>query len=317
MKRFKILMGVAILAMGIGLSASAQQASTVFEIPPGVSMLGAGAAGLSITNGAETIYYNPASLATLPGISFSSFYASYLGLSNFSSLALTFRNWGLAAMLLDSGGIDGYDADGNPTGTLAYGNTGFMFGAGLDPSIFPFIPNLSFDFSIGARIKVLSIRIGEDRGNGFAFDLGFRTTVPNLNLGPLSVSDLAIGVTAVNLFGGVSYDVERDNFLMDIQVGASARFGDALMTALDLRLGGSAHVGIVYSPVPTLDLRVGIISSSTLSVTAGVGINVEGILIDYAFASHTLGGSHRVSLTLDFSSLDIGALSSSLRRVLP
>jgi len=316
-KRYRNLVLVAILGLGIGMSAAAQQASTVFEIEPGVSMLGAGAAGISVANGAETLYYNPATLAALPGISFSSFYASYLGLANYSALSLTFRNWGLAALLLDSGGIDGYDADGNATGTLAYKNTGILFGVGFDPSIFPFIPDLAFDFSLGARIKYLSVQIAEETGTGFAFDLGFRTTIPDMKLGPLSVTDMAFGLTAVNLFGGVSYDVERDSFEMDIKLGASARMAEAFFLALDLHLGGSAQLGLVYSPVPALDLRLGVISKGTVSLTAGVGVNVEGFLIDYAFVSHKLGGTHRVSLTLDFSSLDIGALSRSLRRILP
>ena len=317
MKQIKYLILVAILGLGIGMPALAQQASTIFDIQHGVNMLGAGAAGLSVANGAETLYYNPASLAALPGISFSSFYASHMGLANYSALSLTFRNWGLAALLLDSGGIDGYDANGTPTGDIAYKNTGILFGAGVDPSSFSFIPNLPFDFALGARIKYLNVQIGDESGSGFAFDLGFRTTMPDLNLGPLSVTDMAIGVTAVNLFGGINYDVEQDSFQMDVKLGASARMAKVFFVALDLHLGGSAHLGVVYSPVPSLDLRVGIISGGTTSFTAGVGVNVDGFLIDYAFMSHKLGGTHRVSLTLDFANLDVGGISRSLRNILP
>ena len=317
MKRYKLLVLVAILGLGIGLSATAQQASTVFGIEPGVSMLGAGAAGISVANGAETLYYNPATLAALPGISFSSFYASYLGLANYSALSLTFRNWGVAALLLNSGGIDGYDADGNATETLAYRNTGILFGVGIDPSIIPFIPELAFDFSLGARIKYLSVQIADETGTGFSFDLGFRTTIPDIRLGPISATDIAFGATAVNLFGAISYDVEQNNFIMGLKVGASARLAEAFLLALDLHLGESAQFGLVYSPVQSLDLRFGIITRGAVSITAGVGVNVEGFLLDYAFVSHRIGGTHRVSLTLDFSSLDIRALSSSLRRILP
>jgi hypothetical protein len=230
---------------------------------------------------------------------------------------LTFRNWGLAALLLDSGGIDGYDANGNATTALSYKNTGILFGVGIDPSSFSFIPNLPFDFSIGARIKYLSVQIAEDSGTGFSFDLGFRTTMPDMKLGPLSVTDFAIGVTAVNLFGGISYDVEQDNFEMDVRLGTSVRMAKVFFVALDLYLGGSAHLGVVYSPVPSLDLRLGVISGSTVSLTAGVGVNVDGFLIDYAFATHKLGGTHRVSLTLDFANLDLGGISRSLRNILP
>ena len=128
---------------------------------------------------------------------------------------------------------------------------------------------------------------------------------------------IAFGLTAVNLFGGISYDTQRDNFLMDLKLGASARFAEAFLLAFDLHLGGSAQLGFVYTPVPALNLRLGLISRGSVSITAGVGVDVDGFLIDYAFVSHRAGGTHRVSLTLDFSSLDIASISKSLRRILP
>jgi len=316
-KRTKIVVMVALLGLGLGFAGGAQQAQTVFEIEPGVGMLGAAAAGLSIVSGAETLYYNPASLSELPGISFSSFYASYLGQASYSALALTFRNWGVAALLLGSTGIQGYDDDGEPTDTLAYRNTGFLFGVGVDPSVLPFLPDFAIDMSLGARIKILTVQVGEAAGNGFSFDLGFRTVFPDMYFGGFGVSDIALGVTAVNLFGGVVYDTVNDDFPMDIQVGASARLFEMFRVALDAHLSGSLHLGAIYEPIPTFALRLGLISRGGVSVTAGLGVNVEGFLLDYAYVTHALGGTHRISLTLDFSSLDISALSRSLRRLLP
>jgi len=316
-KRIKIVVVVALLGLGLGLSGVAQQARTVFEIDPGVALLGAAAAGLSIVEGAETLYYNPANLSELPGISFSSFYASYLGLANYSALALTFRNWGVAALLLSSTGIQGYDDEGEATDALAYRNTGFLFGAGVDPSDLPFLPDFAIDMSLGARIKILTVRVGEATGNGFSFDLGFRTVFPDMHFGGFSVSDFTLGVAAVNLFGGVSYDTASDDFLMDIQIGTSARFAEMFRLAFDVHLAGSLHVGVIFEPMPTFAFRLGLISRDGVSVTAGLGVNVEGFLLDYAYVTHTLGGTHRISLTLDFSSLDISALSRSLRRLLP
>lgn len=317
MKRTKIAVVVALLGLGLGLAGLGQQARTVFEIEPGVGMLGAAAAGISIVSGAETLYYNPANLSELPGISFSSFYASYLGQANYSALALTFRNWGVAALLLGSTEIPGYDAGGNPTDPLAYRNTGFLFGAGVDPSELPFLPDFALDMSLGARIKILTAQVGEEAGTGFSFDLGFRTQFPGMSFGAFSISDIAVGVTAVNLFGGVSYDAASDDFQMDIKAGGSALFAESLRVALDVHLAGSLHLGVVYEPMPTFALRLGLISRGGVSITAGLGVNVEGFLLDYAYVTHTLGGTHRVSLTLDFSSLDITALSRSMRRLLP
>jgi len=313
----KIVVAMALLGAGLGLAAGAQQTQSVFDIEPGVGMLGAAAAGVSVASGAETLYYNPAGLSELPGISFSSFYASYLGQASYSAFALTFRNWGVAALLLGSTGIQGYDDEGNPTELLAYRNTGFLFGVGVDPSDLRFLPDFALDMSLGARIKVMTARVGEEAGNGFSLDLGFRMGLPDLHLGGLSIGEVALGVAAVNLFGGLSYETGTDDYLMDIQVGASALFAEQLRAALDVHLAGSIHFGLIYEPLPTFALRVGLISRGGVSLTAGLGIDVEGFLLDYAYVTNQVGGTHRVSLTLDFSNLDITALSRSFRRLLP
>jgi len=305
------------LLIGGGLGAAAQVPATVLDVEPGVSLLGAGGAGLSIPNGAETLYYNPAALSQLPGISFSSFYASHFGLASYSAFSLTFRNFGAAVMLLNSGGIQGYDADGTQTEALGFGNTAFMFGAGLTPSDLTFLPDLGFNFALGARIKGVTASIGEVTGSGFAVDLGFWSELSDMRFGSITVSEISVAVTVVNMFGALTYDATQETFGMDIQIGASALFLGTVRAALDLRLAGSTHFGLSYSPMPTFVVRLGIMSKDALSVTAGLGINVEGFLIDYAFVTHTLGVSHRISLTLDFSALDIGALSRSLRRLLP
>jgi hypothetical protein len=302
--------------LSVGLSTAAQQAVSVLDIEPGAGLLGAGGAGIAVVYGAETLYYNPAGLAELPGISFSSFYASHMGLANYSAFALTFRNIGIGAMLFGSGGVFGYDERGTQTGTLSYRNSAFLVGFGLDPSTFQFFPEMAFDFALGGQVKLLSTSVGETDGSGFAFDLGFRTTFPALRLGPLDLSDAALGVTVVNVFGGLNYPDTQENFRMDIRVGVASRFEDVVLVAIDLHLGGAAHVGVSYWPVSTLALRLGAILKGPISVTGGVGLNIEGFLIDYAYMSHPLGGSHRVSLCLDFSALDIGALGRSLGRLL-
>ena len=315
-KRTMGWMVVALLA-GVGLGLAAQSPTTVLDIDPGVAELGAGGAGLSIVNGAETLYHNPAGLAELPGISFSSFYASYMGLANYSAFALTFRSFGVAAMLLNSGSIQGYDAGGAQTDALGFSNTGIVFGAGLSPSDLPFLPTMPLDFSLGLRARLITVRIDDERGSGFGIDVGFRSTLSNMSFGSVSVSDIALAVTLVNALGSVSYDTVQEGLKMDLQIGASARFMDMVCASLDLHLNGGLHIGLAYSPAPTFTLRLGAISRGGFSLTAGLGVNVEGFLIDYAFVSHTLGATHRVSLTLDFSTLDISALTNSVRRLLP
>jgi len=317
MKRTYTFLGVALLVAGLGLGASAENAVSVLDIAPGVGQLGAGGAGIAVVRGAETLYYNPAGLAGLPGISFSSFYASQIGGANYSAFSLALRGFAVAAELYSTGGISGYNDQGNPTSELGYSSSAYMFGFGVDPSMFSFLPKLPLSFSIGGMLKGVSTKIADVKGSGFAFDLAFRTAFPSMSLGPVAVTDAAFGVTLSNLFGGLSYDGTQDSLPMDIGLGLSARLLGVVLVAADVHLAGSLGVGVTYEPVPALALRLGILSKGEVSITAGVGLNVQGFLIDYAFVSHSVGATHRIGLTLDFSALDIGALGNSLRRILP
>jgi hypothetical protein len=316
-KRAHGLLCGALLLIGLGFGTSAQTVATVLDVVPGVAQFGAGGTGIAVVNGAETLFYNPAGLAALPGISFSSFYSSYFGLADYSSLALAFRNFAVGAVLLSSGGIQGYDGSGDPTSTLSFSNTAYMLGFGLSPSDVPFLSGMPLNFAVGGILKGITAGFGETTGSGFTVDLGFRMTFPNIGFGSVSITDAAFGVTAVNLFGTLSHGDQQESFPMDIRLGISAKLIQVVQVAVDLHLGGGAYVGVCYYPVPTLAVRLGLMSVGGLSVTAGLGLNIQGFQIDYAYASHKLGGSHRVGLTIDFSALDIGAISRSLRRILP
>jgi hypothetical protein len=314
-----VVLGVALLlaCLGIGPTGVGQVASTVLGLPPGVAQLGAGGTGLSVVSGAETLFYNPAGLADVPGISCSSSLASHMGVATYSSFVVSFGGLAIGIEMLNSGSIPGYDAEGNPTGDLSFGNTAYFLGFGIGSSQLAFLKVVPFAFSLGAELKVITAHLGETKGGGFAFDLGARAQFPDVALGPIAFSEPAIGLTASNLFGSVSYGDTQETFAMDVAVGASARLAGVVRVAADVHAAGGLGVGFTYTPIPTLALRLGMMAGGEFSITAGIGLNVQGFLIDYAFISHTLGAAHRIGLTLDFSALDIGALGNSLRRILP
>lgn len=320
MNRLFLSLIVALLGAGLlSTCAAGQIAICVLDIEPGVRSLGMGGAAVALADGAETFYYNPAGLAKLDGISFSSFYAYHLGLSNYSALDLTFPNWGLGLLMLNSGGITGYDAGGSPTGTLSYGSYAVLFGFGVDPRTIPFIPALPIDFSLGGQIKYLSVTSAEARGSGFSFDLAYWMDFFDMRLGPIALTDIGLGITATNLFGAVNYDGYSEAFRMDLCLGGSMRIAGVVLLAADLELTGSFHLGAEYRPIETFAVRTGILTQAgAISLTLGLGLDVEGFIIDYAYISHpTLPGSHRVSLTIDFSGIDLAAIGRSLRRILP
>jgi len=309
---------VAVLALAS--LASGQIAATVLDIDPGVRALGVGGAAVSLAEGAETLYYNPAGLARLSGISLTSSYASHLGLGNYGALGLAFRNWGIGVLNFGSGDIGGYDDEGNPTGTtLSYGSTAFLIAFGLSPSQLPFLPALPFDFSVGMRFKYLTGNIGETGGSGFAVDLSYWMAFPDMRFGPIALSDLSLGVAANELLGSISFGAESESLGMGLVVGASARVAGAVLIALDLDLARQGvRLGAEYQPIPALAVRAGILARPVgMTVTLGLGMSIEGIQIDYAFASHPfLGGSHRISLAIDFTGFDLAAIGRNLRNLI-
>lgn len=320
MKRSFLLLSIALLVVGLsGASAAGQTAISVLDIEPGVRALGVGGAAVALADGPEALYYNSAGLAELAGIGFTSSYTSYLGLAGYTALGLAARNWGVGFLMLNSDNIPGYNADGTSTDALSYGSTAVLLGFGVDPKQFPFIPALPIDFRVGGRLKYLSVANGNTNGTGFGLDLGYRMGFPDMRLGPVAISDVGFGATATNIIGSLNYDGRSESLRMDLRFGFSARLARMVLVTADIELGGSFHFGAEYSPIQMLAVRVGILTEpGATSLTAGLGVNVEGFVIDYAFVSHpVLPASHRVSLTIDFSGLNLGGLASRLRSLLP
>ena len=320
MKRINVLMMAALLLAGLGSTIGmAETAVSVLDIDPGVQVIGVGGAGTALAQGAETLYYNSAGLSALPGISFSSFYASYLGSASYSSLALTFHNWGIGMLMFNASNIAGYDENGEPGNALSYGNTALLLGFGINPKDLPFLPALPLDFSLGARIKYLSVTNGTVNGSGFAFDLAYRMTFFDMRIGPIGLSNMALGVTANNLFGGVNYDAHGESMGMSLRIGGAVKVADVVLLTSDLDLAGKFHFGVAYSPIQTLVLRAGMMTQpGGMSITLGMGLNIQGFILDYAYITHpTLPGTHRVSLAIDFSGLDLSGFGRSLRSFLP
>ncbi len=306
------------ILLGLGLEAAGAGAVSVLDLDPGVRAIGMGGAGLARVDGAETLYNNPAGLTELAGIGLGSFYATQMGLVSYGAVDITFPSWGLAFISLNAGDIQGYDASGSQTSVLSYQDTAVLFGFGVSPKILPFIPQLPIDFSLGGRLKYLSVSNGDAKGSGFSFDLAFLTRLPDRRLGPVSLSDTAFGVSMTNMFGSLNYDGHSDSFRMAIRVGGATKIANLVTTALDLDLSGSIHLGFEYTPVPTFALRAGVFNRpGGMAITLGLGVDVQGFIIDYAYVTGDLGGTHRVSLSIDFSGIDLSAFSRIFRRILP
>ena len=145
---------------------------------------------------------------------------------------------------------------------------------------------------LGIRIRLLSLS-----GEGFAgtartaFDLGARVQLTD---------ETALGLMAWNAGGaspgflsrggalGFGFDVSREATLtISIRKDAGRQTG--------------TRMGIEIRPTPRASLRVGA-GSHPESLTAGAGLEVGPIRLDYAASEHSeLGLSHRVSIQLPSS----------------
>ena len=313
-----IISGVLIGLLGVA-SLGANSVS-VLDIAPGVRAIGMGGAGVARVDGAETLYNNPAGLAALPGIGIGSFYTTQPGLLIYGAVDLTLPNWGLGVFTLNSGDIQGYDDSGNPTSTpLSYANTAVMLGFGMSSKGIPFLSRLPLDFSLGGRFKYLAVTDGDATGSGFAVDLAYRMSLPNLRIGPIPLRETALGVSMTNLFGSVNYPEHSDPFGMGIRIGGATSVSNLATLALDLDLSGTVHFGVEYRPVRSFAVRGGVFNrKGGVALTLGLGIEVQGFILDYAYVTGSnLPGSHRVSLSIDFSGIDLSAFGRTFRRILP
>jgi hypothetical protein len=317
-KRLGILLIVALLGAGIG-GWGRERALSVTEIDPGVRGLALGGASVSAAAGAEILYYNPSGLAALGSSSFQSFYASQFAAADYFALGVVFPSFGLGLLNLSSGDIAGYDAGGNPTETLRYRSTAILLGYGASPDTLRFLPQLPVDYALGTRVKLLSSSLGATGGFGFALDLAATLGFGSMQIGPVPLDDITVGIHATNLLGTISYDGNAETLLMDLRLGASTLIVRQVLLLLDFEFSGRIHVGVEYSPIPTVALRVGFVQQAPgISLTLGAGLDLEGFGLDYAFMGSTgLSGSHRVALSVDFASIDLGALTGMLRRILP
>jgi hypothetical protein len=308
-----VLLGVGLCGVGRDLALS------VNEVDPGVRGVGLGGAGVACADGVEALYYNASRLAGLGAASFQSFYASHLGAADYIALGVTFPSWGVGYLNLSSGDVAGYDAGGNPTEELRYRSSAFVVGFGASPQTLAFLPRLPFDWSIGTRVKIVSSALATESGTGIAFDLAGSILLGSMNLGPVTLSDFAVGFNASNLLGTIRYDNRTETLITDARLGVATIIAGQVLVAFDYELSGRIHLGLEYRPVPTLAVRVGLLQQRPgILLSLGLGLDLEGFGLDYAYLSSVnLSGSHRLALSIDFGTIDLGSLTNALRRILP
>lgn len=313
-------------------------AASFLELGVGARALGMGGAAVALSSDATAFYWNPAGLAFLPHFQAASMYASLfnsLERQNYLSAALPIMGGGAISFGWIRVGVDdiprylyeendkinafqrihGYELPltAAPTGYFNSYDDAFFI------SFARFIPrkmdlgwqyfDVPVDIGLGLNLKLIRQSLDNKSASGVGVDLGaiVRLSMDEIFDDPfygdlifgLNVQDVANTQITWNTDSKHSDRIHR-NFKYGLSYLQPLSFiGSKLSVALDIdsRYEGFVHFGGEYVYQSMLALRLG---SNNGYFTTGAGIAVWKLQFDYAYQSHDLGNSHRVSIMFGF-----------------
>ncbi len=161
--------------------------------------------------------------------------------------------------------------------------------------------------SYGVNVKLLHKGVGSNSAYGLGFDVGILINPWKKLLAGVNLQDVTTTILA--------WDTRHHELISPtLKLGCAypfefALFGSKIMPAFDVDLrfenrrsaaqmnlgpvSFDTHLGLEYALFRIISLRVG---TDTGHFTAGTGIRLPQLQLDYAFMSHDLGATHRLSL---------------------
>lgn len=327
-----IIISFLLLISGISVSQTVigKYAGEFMAIGVGGRSSGLGGASVAIANDVTAGYWNPAALSRIEypqvGLMHEEHFGSLVNYS-YASVAVPYGQDMTFALSIIRLGVDDIPDTRNAlvdrNGNVIYD---WENGASIDPDLvtyfsdqdwafyLSFAKKISDNFSYGANLKVIRRDIAEYGATGFGFDIGalyspfnkffiganiqdVTTTLIAWNTGrnELVTPTAKIGMAyALDFLAGtfspaVDFDVRFENrqFASQFNVGA---------------VSFDPHAGLEYNYNNLFAVRFGY--SDVKQFTAGAGINLPKLAIDYSFArfnmskTERLDDSHRISLIL-------------------
>jgi hypothetical protein len=292
----------AMLLLLVAFCFAADEADTINAAPylregAGARSLAMGGASAAVAGDATATVWNVAGLSRVKSTSIATMYNAKDGLDrkhNFVAVAQTVENVGTFALAwINAGvsGIDRYNDQDVAEGSFDSSDNAFLlsYGAIFDP------------VRLGGGIKILSQRIDPEMDGKMGFG--------GLDIGILAdpVDAVTVGLTVQNIFGKVG----------DASVPVQMKLGTALkllpdqnlLLAVDLDkafvdLEGDTAVlrmGAEYWAAKLMGFRLGVTSDKEF--TAGLGINISDVSLDYAYSIKRDGlepDVHYVSICASF-----------------
>jgi hypothetical protein len=276
--------------------------------------VGARAAGLngsfvSMTNDPNSIFYNPAALATITQPKGSVGFLKHLLDVNGGHLSYAHSLEGIGTIgggiiFLDYGSFTETDESMNVLGTFGARDLAFVVGLGR---------SIDEVTSVGVNAKLIYSSIANTSSFAVALDAGVLYQIPAENI-TLGASILTLG-TQVN-----AYQQTKESLPLDVKIGITKRpehlpvllnlnfhklnesQDDFLQRFSSFSLGAeflmseSVRLRVGYNNEQRKELKLGT-SAGLAGISLGGGILFGDYVLDYAFNSYgKIGGLHRISL---------------------
>ncbi|MCL2799855.1 MAG: PorV/PorQ family protein [Endomicrobia bacterium] len=300
----KVLGILSLVAVLLFVSAAASSASKgtailpFLQMPAGARYIAMGGAGTAFVEDSTSMYWNPALIARSGANTVDFMHSSYVEDSSYDYASFEYKLKGISAVgfaiqYFSYGKVDSYDNFGNATGSMNPYNMAISAGYAINIK----------GFGVGVSGKMIRSEI-VDEVYVPALDFG-------LSLPAMIKNKFLLGLAVTNISEGIKYGQETEQLPMTARLGAAYCVKDNLITAADI--GFSYYEEEIYAALGaeyelklldaiSMSFRAGYNTMSDIGgvagLTAGFGIRVKSLMIDYAFVPMgDFGDTHRVSLS--------------------
>ena len=304
MKRYVYIIIFILLAIGFSLpvcfaKGRGTTGANFLKIGVGARPLGMGGAFVAVADDANTIWWNPAGVATTKHKEMTLMYNEmgedirYQFLAYNQPVKKLRGGLGGSISYLSVSNIQGYSPGGIKTKKLSTYDLGISLCYGLR-----ILPSVSG----GINFKFIGEKLAHKKASTYALDIGGLWKTP--------LSGLQLGFSIQNLGGGLKFIQEKSSLPLNSKLGGAYEFeffGAQSIFAVDVNIPVDYSVfvngGVECKIYNLIALRAGFKSKDDLSsgLRLGIGIGGKNLVIDYSwFPRGDFEDSHRMSATLRF-----------------
>lgn len=307
---------VGLLVLGVSqASAGSKTGADFLKIPVGARATAVGQAFTALSEGAESLSWNPAGIAQSKMGSLSLSHQNLFGDNNLDVLGVSFPAglahqrwaWGLSALRLSYADQVRRGVDRAQNGS---------FGAS-DLSVGAVVAKQFGVVQLGTHVKWIRQELAGEKAGGMAVDVGF--------LSPTPLARLSLGASVRNIGPSLKFIREEYNLPLSVSVGTVYRVLPAFSISMDLQQRPyekqtTLSFGAELLPSDTVFLRAGYLNKLSQAVanrqrsesergdfrglsgfTAGLGIRLGQVMLDYAMVPFgELGNTQSFTLSTSF-----------------